>query len=180
VRPAPEIVALYRELAIRAGVAEASSWEVPAARSDVLVSRDALQARHVSRNLHALRRSTPDSPFAPAEETRLRRLRRENDQITNALRYFEGRIEELKREVAHARAERDWQAADRDHVAALLESRSEELQAAVASLAGLRSQLDDALNRAGAAESSLAAVDKSRLVRLQRRYWRMLSGLRRR
>jgi hypothetical protein len=180
VRPAAEVVALYRDLAMRAGVAEASSWEVPAGRSNALVSRDALQARHVTRNLDALRRAAPDSTFGPGENNRLRRLRRENDQITNALRYFESRIEELEKEVEHARAERDWQAADRDHVAALLAARSEELQAAVASLAGLRSQLDDALTRVSAAETSLAAVDKSRLVRLQRRYWRMLSGLRRR
>jgi hypothetical protein len=180
VRPAGEILLLYRELASRAGVPGASAWDVTAGQSDALISREALRARHVSRNLDLLHHSAASSEPAPGDDNRLRRLRRENDQITNALRYYESRIEELKREIAHARSERDWQAADRDHVASLLSSRSEELQAAVASLADLRTQLDDALTRASAAESSLAAVDKSRLVRLQRRYWRMLSGLRRR
>jgi hypothetical protein len=68
-------------------------------------------------------------------------------------------------------AQRDWHARDRDHVATLLAG-------AGGRIASLEEQLDDAGDRLLELEQAVDQLEKSKAVKLQRRYWAALAKLR--
>jgi hypothetical protein len=169
----PEVLNCYRRLALEADVPSAADWQIPenAARHPALVDPAAVEARLASRGARMRPLEKATAAPRPSEHAHIRRLRLENDQLTDALRYHEQLEESLRQQLRHMQSQRDWHVQDRDSVVRRLEETG-------AAQHHLEQRLEDKTERVTELERALAELEGTRAVSIQRRYWSMLARLR--